>query len=78
MIGHLIEGLESEHAKARITDWDAAAQRYLALVPLYQTWLALGQPPDPKLREHLDRLSKSLEFPPGYDSPRGFDPTVPP
>ena len=78
MIGHLIEGLEFEHAKARITDWDAAAQRYLALVPLYQTWLALGQPPDPKLREHLDRLSRSLEFPPDYDSPRGFDPSAPP
>ena len=73
MIAHLIDGLDSDQALARITDWDAAAQRYLALVPLSQSWLALSQAPDPKLeasRMWLDELLNSLEFPPGFDSPR--------
>jgi cytochrome c554/c'-like protein len=81
MIEQLIHGLDSKEAEARITDWDAAAQRYLALVPLSQSWLALSQTPNPKLvdlRMRLEKLRDSLEFPPGYDSPRDFDPTAKP
>jgi hypothetical protein len=81
MLEHLIEEIDSEKALARITDWDAAAQRYLALVPLRQSSLALRQPADPKpveLRTPLDELRKGLEYLPGFDSPRGFDPTAKP
>ena len=78
MIAQLIKGLNSDKAMARITDWDAATQRFLALVPLDQSRQALGQPLDPKVRDELDALRKSLEFAPGYDSPRGFDPAATP
>jgi hypothetical protein len=81
MIEQLIDGLDNKQAEASITDWDSAAQRYLALVPLSQSWLSLEQPPGPKfvdLRMRLDRLFTSLEFPPRFDSPRGFDPTATP
>jgi hypothetical protein len=77
MIEKLTDRLDSKEARARITDWDAAAQQYLALVPLCQSWFALSQPPDPKLvalRMRLDELRKSLEYAPGFDSPRNFDP----
>ena len=30
------------------------------------------------LRKRLETGSLSLEFPPGFDSPRGFDPTAMP
>jgi Cytochrome c554 and c-prime len=79
MMARLIDGLDSDQARARITDWDAAAQHYLALVPLSQSWLALSQTPDPKLvdlRRRLEELLNSLEYPPSFDSPRTFDPTA--
>ena len=48
--------------------WDGAAQLYLGLA---------SQAPDAGRDGLLRRLRDLLEFPPGYDSPRGFDPQRP-
>lgn len=54
------------------SNWDIAAQHYLAAVPLWQTWSQL----DPSsahaqaaFRTRLDQLLARLTFPPGADSP---------
>jgi hypothetical protein len=63
----------------RVSTWDEAVQRYLALVPLYQARLALApdQAPEPQpLRRQIDTLLEKLKFPPGFDSPGGFDPSL--
>ena len=72
----LIDRIDDPQARERVASWDEAAQRYLALVPLYQSWLALGQNPSPKqaaLRTRLAALFERLKFPKGLDSPRGFE-----
>jgi hypothetical protein len=63
----------------QVTSWDEAAQRYLALVPLHQSWLALTQRASPKqlaLRKQLDDLLARLKFPDALDSPRSFEPAM--
>lgn len=77
-IDRLMGELRSADGWARVHNWDGAAQRYLALVPLRQA-LLLVQPPrdDPALRDELARLLEDLRFPPGSDSPRReLDPTT--
>jgi hypothetical protein len=76
-IQRLIERFDSAKAWDNVASWDEAAGRYLALVPLYQSWLAQspGQARDQQaLRERLDALLDHLRFPKGFDSPRGFEP----
>ena len=73
----LIDRIDDPKAWDKVASWDEAAQRYLALVPLYQSWLALAPMPTPKqdaLRKRLGELLERLEFPKGFDSPRGFEP----
>jgi hypothetical protein len=76
-VERLVGIINNPEAWQRVSTWDEAAQRYLALVPLLQSWQAL----DPSrareqqaLRRDIDRLLERLKFPEGYDSPRGFDP----
>jgi hypothetical protein len=73
----LIDRINDKKAWDDVASWDEAAQRYLALVPLYQSWRAL----DPARAAEQDALCKQflelldrLEFPKGFDSPRGFEP----
>ena len=51
-----------------VTSWDEAAQLYLALQPLNQSWGGLAP------RDQLDLLYQKLTYPKNYDSPKGFDP----
>jgi hypothetical protein len=73
----LFNGLRGRDPEVTVTRWDDAAQVYLALAALYN---ALGDMDhgqrDPALRESLKARAKRLQFPKGYDSPRGFDPRL--
>jgi hypothetical protein len=74
-IEDLIERINNPQAWDNVSSWDEAAQRYLALVPLFQSWLALAPNRTPKqeaLRERLAELLERLKYPKGFDSPRGF------
>ena len=44
----LIDRINDQEAWDHVASWDEAAQRYLALVPLYQSWLALEPARTPK------------------------------
>jgi hypothetical protein len=69
-IERLIDKINSEEAWNQVASWDEATQRYLALVPLYQSWLALSPGPSEKqqaLRKRLDDMSKYLIFQPGSE-----------
>jgi hypothetical protein len=73
----LIGRIDNPPAWEHVASWDEAAGRYLALVPLYQSWLALDPNRTPKqmaLRKRLAELLERLEFPKGFDSPLGFEP----
>ncbi len=73
----LIVRINDQKAWDNVASWDEAAQRYLALVPLYQSWLALEPARTPEqgaLRTRLAELLERLEFPKGLDSPREFEP----
>jgi Cytochrome c554 and c-prime len=76
-ISGLIESLSRPDEWGKVTSWDHASQRYLALVPLNQAWRLLDRVPVNKQQALLDDLHDllcKLRFPEGYDSPRGFDP----
>jgi hypothetical protein len=76
-VEQLIDRIDSRQAWDHVTGWDEAAQRYLAIIPLYQSWLAMSQNPSPKqaaLRTRLAALFERLNFPKGLDSPRLFEP----
>jgi hypothetical protein len=77
-VDRLLRTLRSADAWAKAHNWDAAAQRYLALVPLRQALVKLDPArDDPKLREELEKLLERLRFPPGEDGPgRQFSPTA--
>jgi hypothetical protein len=78
MIEELIDRINSKPWD-QVTNWDEAAQRYLALVPLRQSWLALTQNASPKqlaMRKQLDDLLARLKFPAALDSPRSFEPAL--
>jgi Cytochrome c554 and c-prime len=76
-IERLIERIDDREAWGQVTSWDEATGRYLALVPLCQSWLAsTGGGPSPKqeaLRKRLAALLERLKFPTGFDSPAGFE-----
>lgn len=60
-----------QRERAPRTDWDQAAQRYLAGAALYH---ALGdlnpRYRDPRLKASIQSMGKQLRFPKGHDSPR--------
>lgn len=74
----LLQGVSADGAKrAKELDWDETAQLYLALAALNEGLADLDGKHKPDaitkdLRELGERLKKA--FPPGYDSPRLFDP----
>jgi hypothetical protein len=76
-VRRLIDDLDRPETWDRASSWDEAAQLYLALVALRQSWVAL----DPGRQADQDRLETRLEsarcklmFPTGFDSPRSFEP----
>jgi Cytochrome c554 and c-prime len=76
-VQRLIGRLDREDAGNRDTSWDEATQRYLALVPLRQSWIDLAPgriAEQDRLRARLERLREHLVFPDGLDSPKGFEP----
>jgi hypothetical protein len=63
--------------KLSSASWDEAVQVYLALAAHQQTLSDLKDPALPReWRPQLRSLAKLLEFPPGFDSPRGFEPAA--
>lgn len=69
------ESIRKDDAKVATANWDGAAQVYLALAALYNALGDMNQGHrDPAQREMLKAWAKRLEFPKGYDSPRGFEP----
>ncbi len=76
-IERLIDQIDDKKAWNDVASWDEAAQRYVSLVPLYQSWLALAPTHTPEqdaLHKRLCELLELLKFPKGFDSPRGFEP----
>jgi hypothetical protein len=74
-LGDLFTSIRKDDQKLAATNWDGAAQVYLALAALHN---ALGDMDpghrDPAIRDSLKARAKQLEFPKGYDSPRGLEP----
>jgi hypothetical protein len=65
--------------KGATPGWDGTAQRYLALQPLHLALKDLNPALiDSSLESELRDLYKSLQFPPGVDSPRRYQPAPPP
>ena len=58
--------------------WDRLAQRYLALEALSRSGLAPGSAIGPEVGAAIVGAAKALEFPTGYDSPRGSAPASKP
>jgi hypothetical protein len=76
-VEHLIDVLNRREAWDNVANWDEAAQRFLALVPLNQARIRRDprkKPGQQALSDELRARLKSLAFPKGFDSPRGFDP----
>lgn len=75
-VGRVLAGLNSPEGWKSVPNWDAATQRYLALVPLRQALVKLDPArDDPGLRDELVRLLEKLRFPPDEDGPgRQFNP----
>lgn len=67
----LLRALASTGANEEAGSWEAAAQRYLAVVALYQAWRdARGNAaPAPELRDALVGIRKLLQFAPQSQSP---------
>jgi hypothetical protein len=74
----MINHVNDPQAWKTVRSWDAAAGRYLRLVPLSQAWVALrprgSEAQQQQLRKRLEALLGDLRFPTGYDSPPRFDP----
>jgi Cytochrome c554 and c-prime len=76
-IERLVDSLNAPEAWRKVGNWDAASQRYLALVPLLQVWSKVAPnraSEQQRLKAKLDSLLINLRFPTGFDSPRKFDP----
>jgi hypothetical protein len=65
--------------RAGTLDWDEATQFYLALAALYQGLCDMGEPAPAPVRADLIGLRNRLKgaFPPGFHSPRLFNPRQP-
>lgn len=76
--GDLIEQisrLDDAAGWGKVVSWDEAAQRYLALVAHYQALSRVSPEKVPTgLPLRLEELRKKLTFPPGRESPAGFNP----
>ncbi len=74
-VENLFQSIRTDEQKTTAANWDGAAQVYLALAALYN---ALGDMDpghrDARMRDSLKARAKQLEFPNGYDSPRGLEP----
>ena len=69
------DSLTADGAKFDDVDWDGATQRYLGASALYYGWSVLDRDGrDPRYREPLLDLRRSLTFPRGYDSPKDATP----
>jgi hypothetical protein len=67
--------IRRDDPKIAATDWDGAAQVYLALAALYNALGDMnGGNRDPAARDSLKERARRLEFPKAYDSPRDFEP----
>ncbi len=76
-VRRLIDQLDRNGARDHVDSWDQAAQLYLALVPLRQTWVARDPARESEqlsLKLRLKDLHGKLTFPKGFDSPNGFEP----
>jgi hypothetical protein len=76
-IRRLIDLLKGPGARQLATGWDEAVRIYLALVALRQAWIELepaAKSDQEELKASLETLRRHLDFPSGFDSPRGFDP----
>jgi hypothetical protein len=76
-VEQLVDFFDRRVTWERVTNWDEAAQRYLALVPLRQAWVELApgrKDEQDRLKTRLERVRSKLQFPEGFDSPKGFDP----
>jgi hypothetical protein len=73
-VADLFNSMRQYEQKTPATSWDGAAQLYLALAALYNSLgdMDPGQR-DPAMRDELKARAKQLEFPKGYDSPRGLE-----
>jgi hypothetical protein len=77
LVERLITAINRSQAWDRVASWDEAVERYLALVPLRQAWIGLNpsrKADQDQLAARLEDLRSKLNFPPGFDSPSGFDP----
>jgi hypothetical protein len=75
----LIAAVETRDRRRDAPGWDGAAQHYLALQPLRLSLKGLDPAwKDAGVDAELKKLFESLQFPPGYDSPRRYDPTLQP
>jgi hypothetical protein len=71
----LFEYIRGRSQEDLVNRWDGATQTYLALAALHQAMADLdpaGQ--NPGERDALQALAGALRFPPGSDSPAGFNP----
>jgi hypothetical protein len=67
-IGKLLHALIEDKQQLTAEGWDGAAQTYLAVVALNQAYQS-----EP-IRQAAHALSGVLAFPPGQDSPKGYQP----
>jgi hypothetical protein len=65
-------------APAPVEGWDRAVQRHLALQAMVRASRASGLAIPPAVEAAIGEGSKALDFPPGFDSPRGGPPTPTP
>jgi hypothetical protein len=69
-----VRGLAADVARLRVSNWDSAAQQYLGLIALTKALGELqGGGDDPMWTKQLERFREFLRYPPGFNSPRGFD-----
>ncbi len=59
-------------APPTVTNWDEAAQWYLALVAWEQSRRDAGGSEDDQITRGITKLRNQLAFPPNFDSPRGI------
>jgi hypothetical protein len=77
-VTRLIDLLEDPGAWDHAASWDEVARIYLGLVALRRAWIELEPARNAdqgKLKTRLEELRSKLDFPAGFDSPRGFDPS---
>src|SRR5262249_3779265 len=72
----LFNSINRNYQEHPAPNWDTAAQVYVALAAVYNAMAETsGGRGDARLKEALQERAKRLEYPKGYDSPRGFEPT---